>query len=228
MSVGDPIRWLWGLVSNIYIGFYRKRLLSRVTKRGDKGEILITDPFLKIYIECRKNAVFVLNGQLTFDTWNRNREAIYIKLGEGSTLVVDGDFTVGGGTRIILSPHANLYIGGRRNESGSGITERSLVMVKQRVHIGVDVACAWGVFITDCDWHLSGSRSNVEDTVIGDHVWIAPNSSILKGSRIGRGCIVATGSTTHRQTFPDECLIAGAPARVAALNRKWSRDMDAI
>lgn len=228
MSFGKVLFWCRSFVSKTYIHFYRARLLAKVTDRSARADILISDPFLPIYIESREGAVFALRGKLSFDTWNRNREPVFIKLGEGSSLTINGDFMIGGGTRIILSRGASLFIGGQRNESGSGITERSLVMVKRRIHIGSDLACAWGVFITDCDWHTSGSVSNVEDTIIGDHVWIAPNCSILKGSKIGSGSMVATGTITHRNTFPEDCLIAGAPARVAALNRKWCRDMEPL
>lgn len=133
--------------------------------------------------------------------------------------------------RIKMEKNANfvlrgeLYIGGRRDESASGMTERSRIMVRKHVHIGVDLICAWGVFITDCDWHEIIGHTNTQETVIGDHVWIAPNCSILKGSHIGNDCIIATGSVTHRTSFPDGTLIGGVPARVLATGRQWTRDM---
>jgi serine acetyltransferase len=49
---------------------------------------------------------------------------------------------------------------------------------------------------------------------IGDDVWIGANCSVLKGARIGDGCIVATGSVVTRGEYPANSILAGNPARV--------------
>lgn len=89
--------------------------------------------------------------------------AVSISLGKNSSLIIDGDFTIGNGTRIFLDEGAFLYIGGNKYESASGITEKSRVMVRKSVHIGVDCIIAWNVFITDCDWHEIEGKSFQED-----------------------------------------------------------------
>lgn len=200
-------------------------LTSLVTKKSSDARIFITDPFLPVTIRMEKGASFILNGKLTFDAWVGSREQVFIQLGESSKLTINGDFTLGNGCRIIIMPGGQLQIGGRLKESASGITEKSMIMVRRRIIIGTDLICAWGVFITDCDWHEMTGICNTEDTVIGNHVWITPNCSILKGSRIGNDCIVATGTVTHKATFADSCLIGGVPARVLAQNREWTRDL---
>lgn len=49
---------------------------------------------------------------------------------------------------------------------------------------------------------------------IGDDAWIGANCTLLKGARIGDGCIVATGSVVLGGDYPDRSLIAGNPAKV--------------
>jgi acetyltransferase-like isoleucine patch superfamily enzyme len=199
-------------------------LTRKVTERGPRGRVVVDDPFIPITLILDEDAKLTLRGQLRIYSYLGSRDAVFIHLKRGSTLVVDGDFEMGGGCNIVLEPWAQLYIGGRRREEVSGMTERSRILVRKRIHIGVDFMCSWGVFVTDSDWHDVVGRPNTEETVIGDHVWLAPNCSLLKGSRIGDDSIVATGAVTHRTSFPNGSLIGGLPARILASNRSWNRE----
>ncbi len=132
---------------------------------------------------------------------------------------------LGNGTRIFIDRGASLYIGGKKNESASGITEKSLIMVRKKIHIGFDCIIAWNVFITDCDWHMIVGKSVQEDVIIGDHVWIAGNTSILKGSKIEENCIVGAHSLITKKLIPAGNLVAGNPAKVIENNVQWHRSM---
>jgi acetyltransferase-like isoleucine patch superfamily enzyme len=61
------------------------------------------------------------------------------------------------------------------------------------------------------NFHWQPPGENIE---IGNDVWVGANSTILKGAKIGDGCIVATGSVVLGGTYPNRSLIAGNPARV--------------
>jgi acetyltransferase-like isoleucine patch superfamily enzyme len=50
------------------------------------------------------------------------------------------------------------------------------------------------------------------DVVIEDDVWISTKSTILKGVRLGRGCVVAAGSVVTDDVEP-LTLVGGNPAR---------------
>ena len=52
-----------------------------------------------------------------------------------------------------------------------------------------------------------------KETIIGDNVFIGVNSTILMGTHIGSNVIVGAGSVVSG-TFPDNCVIAGNPAKV--------------
>lgn len=49
--------------------------------------------------------------------------------------------------------------------------------------------------------------------IIGDDCFIGMNSIILKGTTLGNNVIVGAGSVVHG-TFPDNCIIAGNPAKI--------------
>lgn len=79
-----------------------------------------------------------------------------------------------------------------------------------------------GCKIIDNDFHALDptKRVNQKDCdirrapiVIGDNTFIGMNAIILKGTAIGRNCIVGAGSVVHG-TFPDGVVIAGNPAKI--------------
>lgn len=61
------------------------------------------------------------------------------------------------------------------------------------------------------------------DVVIGSHVWIAPNTKIMKGANIGSGCIIGSDTTINKK-YPENCLIIGRPSRIVKEKVSWTRD----
>jgi carbonic anhydrase/acetyltransferase-like protein (isoleucine patch superfamily) len=49
--------------------------------------------------------------------------------------------------------------------------------------------------------------------LIGDHVWLGQDVTVLKGSRIGSGSIIGAGSIVTGKTLSSNTSCAGAPAR---------------
>lgn len=187
--------------------------------------IRVGNPFLKIHIHKSPGASFVVRGVLSIHSYQGGDERVLITLGRNSRLVIDGDFMIGNGVKIMLSEGASLYIGGRRHESASGITERTRIMVRKKMEIGYDCIIAWNVFITDCEWHTIEGRPCQRDVFIGNHVWIAANTSILKGSKIGNGSIVAAHTLIKGETIPQNFIAGGNPVKIVRTNVIWHRDM---
>lgn len=214
------------LKPSIFLRILRSIWVSRkVTERKIFAPIRIHNLFLGINISVAPTAKFICNGVLRIGKWNDGNDPISISLAENSTLVIDGDFTIGNGTRIVVCEGASLYIGGRREESAAGITEKSMIMARKKIHIGTDCIIAWNVFITDCDWHTIDGKNIQEDVRIGNHVWIACNTSILKGAKIGNNCIIGAHSLVSRKSIPDNTLAAGNPIRIIENDIQWNRDM---
>lgn len=200
--------------------------LSKKVDEGN-GKFIIKDSKIKVKIRKRDGAKLQLNGNVIISSHScSTNKTVTIDLGKHSLLKIDGDFTIGNDVKIHLNKGAQLSFGGKLIESASGITADTFIMVNKKIEIGTDFLCAWGVFITDSDWHQIEGQAHQADVLIGNHVWIANNSSILKGTAINDNCIVASNSKLINRIYPSDSMIAGSPARVVKSDIKWSRDID--
>ena len=190
-----------------------------------RGKIILYDPSIRLNITKSPGAKFVLNGNLIISPHLRGITPINIILEANATLIIDGDFTIGQGIAISVSKGAEVYIGGKDKESAAGITADTTIMAYHKIHIGKDFLCAWDIFISDSDWHHIDGQSHHADVFIADHVWIAHKTSILKGTTIGEGSIVASHSKLINKTFGSNALVGGTPAKELKSPVNWCRDI---
>lgn len=105
--------------------------------------------------------------------------------------------------------------------SGCGISGATIYAINS-IEIGNDVLIGGNSKIIDNDFHpLHADKRNpqkLEDVkqkpiIIGDGCFIGANSIILKGTKLGRNCVVGAGSVVSG-VFPDNVIIAGNPAKI--------------
>lgn len=201
---------LMNILSFFYGGYLTLRYIDKWKKFP---AIFFRGRFIRLKIIKNKDAQFEIGEQLIVEPWMGNCYS-EITLKERASLKVHNDFILGDDVHIRLSRDASCVIEGRSFESGSGITARAMIMVRKKVRIGKDVIIAWNTYITDCDWHKIGGEVKIEETVIGNHVWISNNAQILRGSNIGDDSIVASNSVLIGKKYPEGALLGGIPAKV--------------
>ena len=59
-----------------------------------------------------------------------------------------------------------------------------------------------------------------KDIVLGSHVWVAQNATILKGCRIGSDSVIGFGSIVTKSCAPGS-IMTGIPAKVVKENIIW-------
>ena len=115
------------------------------------------------------------------------------------------------------SPTSRILIGENVGLNGTSIVARSAT-----ISIGNGSMLAPNVVIMDSPYHKiwpPHERMNypgVEldgDVIIGNDVWIGTGCLLLPGTNIGAGCVVGARSVVNK-SFPENCLIAGIPARI--------------
>jgi acetyltransferase-like isoleucine patch superfamily enzyme len=117
---------------------------------------------------------------------------------------------------------------GNRSIIGRG----SHIVAHHSIRIGDDVFTGPYVYITDQNHGYAdpevpiGRQLPVNAAVsIGPGSWLGAGAVILPGAAIGRNVVVAAGSVV-RGEVPDQCVVAGVPARVVreyVAGSGWSR-----
>jgi acetyltransferase-like isoleucine patch superfamily enzyme len=81
---------------------------------------------------------------------------------------------------------------------------------------------AENVVIRDSDNHqiLGNNCRMTQPIIIGNHVWVGMNATILKGVTIGDGAIIAAGSIVTKDVKANT-LVGGVPARILKENVEW-------
>lgn len=117
---------------------------------------------------------------------------------------------------IFYAPGGKITIGEGCGISGSTFCSMVEVTVGDRVQVGANCK------IMDNDQHSldpAERQQDIRDHVgmkpvcIGDDCFVGTGSILLKGTVLGKNCVVGAGSVVHGE-FPDNCVIAGNPAKV--------------
>ena len=137
-------------------------------------------------------------------------------MADDSHLIVENSFDVYSGSRVYINKGATLTLGG-------GYVNHNLnLSCFESITIGKGVVISENVTIRDSDDHtiVSSDKPMTLPIVIGDHVWIGMNVTILKGVKIGNGAIIAAGAVVTKDV-PDNALAGGVPAKVLKTEVSW-------
>ncbi|MCU1593995.1 MAG: putative sugar acetyltransferase [Frankiales bacterium] len=143
---------------------------------------------------------------------------------DASDLEVGDDFKVWSGPRVtMISGWGRMRFGDR-----CFVNVGSTIISVEEIVVGDDVAFANDVYVMDSDSHGVEGRPHKQAPVrIGDGCWIGARAMILPGVTLGKRVLVAAGAVVTRDV-PDDCLVAGNPARVvrelsypAGCRRAW-------
>jgi len=117
--------------------------------------------------------------------------------------------------------------GGQINIGSSVGISGSTIFAMERIDIGNNVQIGANCKIIDNDFHSLRAEKRLNQKVddirkkpvlIGDDCFIGTQSIILKGTVLGKNCVVGAGSVVSGQ-FPDNVIIAGNPAKVIKENK---------
>jgi UDP-3-O-[3-hydroxymyristoyl] glucosamine N-acyltransferase len=159
------------------------------------GNNVIIHPNVTIYGDTSiGNDVIIHSGTVIGKPgfgYERDENGCWVRFPHIGKVVIEDNVEVGGNVVIDRGALDNTVI-------GSGARIDNLVHVAHSVRIGkncIIVAC---------------TQTGGSDT-FGDNTWIGPNSSLIQGITIGRGCMAGVGSVITRD-LPDNTIVAGNPA----------------
>lgn len=130
-----------------------------------------------------------------------------------------GKASLGQGCRICIGKEGCLSIG-----KNFFATANFTIICMKRILLGNDILASWDSIIMDTDFHktinlnTNSISTNTEKIIIEDNVWIGMRCTILKGSSIPKGCIIAANSVLCKKFVQQNCLLAGNPAILKRAN----------
>lgn len=147
--------------------------------------------------------------------------------GNGNHLVIEEGCHIGKECSFWLEGNNNTIIIGK-NTTMTSCCHLNAQEHNTTIIVGEDCMFSNTIIVRTSDSHPifndKGERINpAKDVVIGKHVWIAPNSVIMKGAIIGNGCIIGSHSIVNK-TIPSSCLAVGMPAKVVKEKISWTRE----
>lgn len=210
------------IIKNLYIrnvnllNFRALRInLFTLGQRKNNSRIFL---FGKMYYSIYQSAKININkGSLSLNRFITRKDPFIgnLEMYENAEINVQNTFFIHSGCDIMIFKGAKLNL-------GSGYINRYCkIRCYDEITIGNGVAISENFTIWDSDAHqmMNGSEPT-QPIVIGDKVWIGTNVTVLKGVKIGDGCVIAAGSLVTKDV-PANCLAAGVPAKVIKENVSW-------
>ncbi len=140
---------------------------------------------------------------------------IYQIDGQAPEFPAEGDYWVAETATLIgrvrLKRDASVWFGAvlRGDNEWIELGERSQIQDNATLHTDPGFPLAIG---SNC---VIGHNVVLHGCTIGDESLIGMGAIMLNGAKVGRNCLVGAGAVvTEGETFPDNSLIVGAPARV--------------
>lgn len=200
--------------SYLYLNHFCNRVI-----RMDKSRII---PYRGAVLDLEPGAKLLLKGgdlELGSDRLKGSREETLLRLRENARWNCSGG-RLSYGTTLEVLKHAELSTGFFTMNS------RSVLVCAKHIELGHDVMIGRGVIIYDSDYHAirdpAGQVVNPDKPIkIGDHVWLATNVMVLKGTVIGSGSIASAGSLVHG-TVPEGSVYRNNSVREGY--GTWSRE----
>lgn len=153
-------------------------------------------------------------------------EDVYISCGDNDKVIINA-FNNHKRTRVLMGNNNQLIIG--KNTTTENLTIHQINSNNTKVEIGEDCMIAYRVSIKTSDMHTiydpqtRKSLNSAKNVKLGNHVWIAADTTILKGVSIPNNCMVGACSLVNKEFTEEHCIIAGSPAKVIKKGINWDR-----
>lgn len=175
-----------------------------------KGSVLIDFPINKYCIKLGYNG------------------ACYISENHSSLNIINGGKITFCGPCTIAEGF-NIYVNGGEVSFGAGFYANRNLEIQSEIgiNIGNSVLIGWTVSLRDTDGHAiatNGVESPEKKPIfIDDHVWVASECTLLKGTSIARDNIIGCKSLVcGSEILESNCLIAGTPAKIRKKGVSWN------
>jgi acetyltransferase-like isoleucine patch superfamily enzyme len=141
---------------------------------------------------------------------------IDIRNRENGSIVIHNNVSFDNDVRLVAANDAILSIG-----EMTGVGPYTVINCGTGITIGKNTMISGMVYIQDADHKFDDINTPIREQgytygniTIGDNVWLASNVTILKGSQIGSGSVVAAKAVVMSGQYKDNSILAKIPAEL--------------
>ena len=220
------------------IVFIDKLCINETIANNYVPHVKIKQPIKDSFIDSSNNKLIAPDNShncfIRFEGYNNiveidpeaNIKDLYIELlGNDNKVKIDKEVSLHGTIRLGFGCEVII---GERTSSTNPIY--ATISEHTKLIIGKDCMFATNNQIRTDDAHAiydvhTGKRINhSRNIIIGDHVWIGYGATIMGGAEIGSGSVIGAFSFV-RKKFPNNCIIAGTPAKLVRKDIFWERPL---
>lgn len=164
----------------------------------------------------------------------------FVSLGRNGKLLILNDFSIHEKYARQHYPEVNAdypkEIFGRRHPKikfgdGTSIGDNYLIAATRHVEFGRHVLASGRLFVSDSNHRTDhpdlpiSLQANTLGTplTVGDHTWLGIGVSLLEGAKIGKHCVISTGTVVNFEV-PDYAVVAGNPARIVRFLKQGGQE----
>lgn len=142
-------------------------------------------------------------------SFNLACDNMYLEINKGGQIITHGPVTFYKGCNITVCENATFEVG-----KGCDFNANLLVAAACKIQLGEQVFVGWNASILDGDGHDiidldTGTVINENrPVIIGDHCWLAANTTITKGVHLANDVIVPNGTTLHKSCDTPYCVFS--------------------
>ncbi len=185
-------------------------LSGNVFLHKTKGRIIINGPIKTGMIQIGYAEVALSDFKRSRAIWEVHGDVIF----NGKTFITHG-------CKINVMENAQLIFG-----DNVVISTETSIVVQKKIEIGNNSGISWECLVMDTDFHpIYDSDNNIinpaKEILIGDNVWVGCRCTVLKGTIIPNGSIIAASSMVNKSLSGDNCIFGGQPTRVLKSDIHW-------
>lgn len=194
------------IIKFLYLNYFCKNII-----REGNGKII---PYKRSVFSFEENSKIVLHDasvEVNNESLSDSKAEALVRLRKNAVWNVNGPCTLNYGCTIELLENGVI------DSQYFTMNSNSIIVCAKHISIGNDVMIGRNVVIYDSDFHdifnEEGRIMNCsEEVIIGDHVWLCTNVSVLKGSKITENSVVPFGTIVKKNK-----------SSFIKLNIKWNR-----
>lgn len=205
------------------IRLFRYLYLNFICKNVIRTDRSLLIPYKGAVIDIAPDAMIILGGgdvEIGCDLLNGSSTETKVRL-RGNAV-----WSNEGGCRVSYGATIEVLSGGILASQFFTMNTNSVMIAAKNITLGHDVMIGRNVVIYDSDHHVVrnavGMTVNPDaPVVVRDHVWLATNVTVLKGTVIGSGSVISANSAAQGMIPADSLYKAG---NVRENYSSWSRE----